>query len=148
MAFTSDLELYSDTAYAANAQRLFVCVVALCPGFRGGLRGSSDSFRGHSATSSWTWQTNVGDVSLSMSWDRRADTVEIGGARYSRAAGNTFLARYEHPGHWTVQQLASIPLPRTPTSALEQIQQQLPNDPLVSSLALTPELTGGIIQRP
>ena len=148
MAFTSDLELYSDTVYAANAQRLFVCVVALCPGLRGGLRGSSDSFRGYSATSSWTWQTDVGDVSLSMSWDRRADTVEIAGARYSRAAGNTFVARYEHPGRWRIQQLVSIPLPRAPTDALESIQRQLADDPLVSSLAVTPELTNGIIQRP
>jgi len=83
-----------------------------------------------------------------MAWDRRADTVELAGTRYSRAAGNTFVARYEHPEHWVVQQLASIPLPRTPTSALEQIQQQLPDDPLVSSLAVTPELSDGIIPRP
>ncbi len=35
MAFASAPEMYSDTLEAANAQRLFVCVVALCPGLRG-----------------------------------------------------------------------------------------------------------------
>jgi hypothetical protein len=141
-------EMWTDSIAAANAQRLFVCVVAVCPGLRGGLRASRDSSRGRLITSSWTWQTNVGDVSLGLSWDQRADSVELAGRRHSRAAGNTFVARYEHIGHWSVQQLASIPMPRAPTDALEQIQRQLPDDQVIASLSIAPEANYGIIQRP
>ena len=83
-----------------------------------------------------------------MSLDEHADSIDLGDARYSRAAGNTFVARYEPGGRRSIQQLASIPVPRAPADSLEQIQRQLPDDPAIASLSIFPELNSGIIQQP
>jgi hypothetical protein len=148
MAFASSPLVGSNSAVIVDPHSEFCCVLVVLPGRRGGLSGSRDEDVGRSTHSTYTFRTDIGEISFEYSWERHNDIVEIAGARYSRAAGNLFVARYEPKRHWTVQQLGTIRRVGAPTDALEEIQRQLPRDPLIASLSIAPGANNGIIQRP
>jgi len=147
IAFTSSPLLGSNSGVIVDPHSEFCCLLVVLPGRRGGLSGSRDEDVGRSTHSSYTFRTDIGEISFEYSWELHNDTVEIAGTRYSRAAGNLFVVRYEPTGHWAVQQLGTIRYVSAPTDALEEIQRQLPHDPLIASLSIAPGANNGIIQR-
>lgn len=148
IAFASSPLLGNNSGVIVDPHAEFCCVLVVLPGLRGGLSSSKDEDVGRSTQSSYTFRTDVGPVSFEYSWDRHDDVVHMAGARYSRVAGNLFVARYQPTGHWTVQQVGTIRRIGAPTDALEEIQRQLPQDSLVASLSIAPGANNGIVQRP
>jgi hypothetical protein len=148
IAFTSSPLLGSNSTVVVDPHPEFCCVLIVLSGRRGGLSGSRDEDVGRSTHSSFTFRTDIGEVSFEYSWERHNDIVDIAGARYSRSAGNLFVARYESTSHWTVQQLGTIRRVGAPTDALEEIQRRLPDDSLIASLSIAPGANNGIVQRP
>jgi hypothetical protein len=148
IAFTSSPLLGSNSGVIVDPHSEFCCVLIVLPDRRGGLSGSGDEDVGRSTRSTYTFRTDIGEISFEYSWELHNDMVEIAGARYSRAAGNLFVARYEPRRHWTVQQLGAIRRVGAPTDALEEIQRQLAHDPLIGSLSIASGANNGIIQRP
>ncbi|SRR6266498_5036836 len=148
IAFTSSPLVGSNSGVIVDPHAEFCCVLVVLPGRRGGLSSSKDEDVGRSTHSTYTFRTDTGQISFEYSWERYNDIVDIAGGRYSRAAGNLFVARYQPTGQWTVQQLGTIRHVGAPTDALEEIQRQLPDDPLIASLSIAPGANNGIVQRP
>lgn len=100
-----------------------------------GSSGDSD-FGRYITTLSQAWNTEKGAQTVSISWNRQTDTVTIGKQEFIREKGNVFIVRLNTNGEISGQQLADLGPHVRYQDVLKYIQQQLPNDELISSVKL------------
>lgn len=117
-----------------GSDQTLLCVLVLCPGVEPhGSSGIHDDGIFSSRYSS-TWSTDSGDVSFSFTWNRQSDTMSVLGFHFRRSAGNALLVRRDSKGVWSAQQLSNISSDADSAKALKEMQQQIPDDPLIASL--------------
>jgi hypothetical protein len=97
---------------------------------------SSIDFGKYVTTLSYAWNTEKGVLAVSIPWNRQTDIVTIGKQEFIREKGNVFVARLNANGELSGQQFASPGLHVRYQDVLKYIQQQLPNDKLLSSVKL------------
>jgi hypothetical protein len=122
---------------ASSPDENLLCIVALCPGAK--CRPPSDSSSADvmfTSSRRYSWTTESGKLAFSYRWNRSTDAVEIAGSRFSRAAGNVFIARCDGHGAWRVQQLSNINPTVDAHGVLREIQQKLPEDTYIASLSI------------
>lgn len=127
-----------DSAVVGGEENLLY-VLVVCPGIEGGSTGGGSNI-GRFTSEYWDkWSTSAGEISLAYSWNRVTDTVHIAGREFDRGHGNAFVVRRDPAtGAWSANQLPSIGPQLSPPDALRQIQSQLSDDPVISSLAIYP----------
>jgi hypothetical protein len=127
-----------DSAVVGREENLLY-VLAVCPGLEGGSTGGGSNVGRVTSEYWYRWSTSAGEISLAFSWNRVTDTVHIADREYDRGRGNTFVVRRDAAtGAWSAHQLSSIGPQLGPPDALRQIQSQLSDDPVISSLAIYP----------
>jgi hypothetical protein len=98
--------------------------------------GGSNTYGKYVTTLNHSWRTEKSTFSASISWDRQADIVTIGKQQFNRSNGNVFVAHLDADGEISGQQLASIESHSNCQKVLQYIQQQQPNDKVISSIQL------------
>lgn len=122
---------------SSSPDQNLLCIVLLCPGAKThSPNDSSSADVMFTSSRTYNWSTDSGELSFSYRWDRRSDTVEIGGSRFSRSSGDTFIAHCDGHGSWRIQQLSDISAGVDASGALREIQKKLPDDPFVASLSI------------
>lgn len=91
-------------------------------------------FGEYSTTLIYTLNDGTRDIPVSFEWDRKNDTIAMGGRKFSRANGNVFVVRLDAEGKVVCQQIANLGPDGSPQQALELVRQKLPNDELVRKL--------------
>lgn len=97
-----------------------------------GSRGSATSTN---STFDQSYITKAGTIRLISVWDRANDTVTVGGQRFDRKKGNTFVLIKPNDGTLSVHQLANIS-GMDPTSVLEAIKKEGKDLSVIQSLQL------------
>jgi len=87
-------------------------------------------------TLDYSWNTEKSPFAVSIRWNRQTDVVAMGKREFIRAKGNVFVVRLDAGGEIASQQLANLGSHESFSEVLKHIQQQLPNDQLISSLRL------------
>ena len=111
-------------------------LLVVCPGLAANGRGTTTDYgQGFNAYIS-RWETQQGGVSVTVGWDKRADSVHIGKQQFNRNAGNAFVILRQPDG-----KLVATPLPNPgpdadANSALHFILQHMTNDALIASIRL------------
>ena len=82
------------------------------------------------------WETAKGDVSVTVTWDKRTDKVSIGGQQFDRGLGSTFVIVRQPEGMLKVTQLPSPGPDSESQAALDFIQKRMINDATVRSVRL------------
>ena len=113
-----------------------LCVLVLAPEVQ--ARSVSDFVSDGLFTSQYrrAWQTDSGQVSYLISWNRHRDTVSMAGSQFDRSAGDTFILRRNSKDSWSVQQLPSVSGDADVVKALAEIKRLMPDDPLIRSLTI------------
>lgn len=128
-----------DEGGSPRSQALLFFVI-FCPNMRPlGSEGRSDYGR-YVSSFNFTWKTETGPVSTSISWDRRRDTVSIAGRSFQRQLGNVFVIRRETDGGFVPQQLSTLGERADFLGVLQHVKSELPHDPVVAGLALNSHL--------
>jgi hypothetical protein len=123
-----------NAALVNDQHLLYILVIA--PDIQEHGSSSGSDYGKYVTTLSHTWTTEKGELSVSFSWDRQTDTVTIGKQKFIRTNGDVFVARINTNGEVSRQQLANISPHPNCQMVLQYIQQQLPNDKLISSIQL------------
>jgi hypothetical protein len=118
-----------------NEQHLLYMLI-ITPGVQEHGSSSGSDYDKYVTTLSHTWNTEKGVLTLSIPWNRQTDTVTIGKQEFIREKGNVFVARLNANGELSGQQFASLGAHIRYQDVLKYIQQQLPNDELISSVKL------------
>lgn len=100
--------------------------------------GSSgrSNFGEYVTTINHTWNTEKGNLTVSISWNRQTDIVTIAKQDFAREKGDVFVVRLNASGEISGQQFMSLDAHIRCQDVLQYIQQQLPNDELISSVKL------------
>jgi hypothetical protein len=122
------------TNMGSKENLLYVLVV--CPELYANSHGDGVNFGQRYNTYRAFWGTRTGDVTVAVTWDKRADKVKIGKQQFSRDLGNTFVVVRQPPGELRVTQLPSAGPDADAEAALRHIQLHMTNDALVSSVEL------------
>jgi hypothetical protein len=115
-------------------QQPLIYALVLAPGATASGSGSGSSSNDGTYVSTMTWKW--GNVRVEFSWDRRSDTVAVGGSSFDRARGNAFVIVRERDGNLSVTQLGPLNAGLDPFAALPQIQAMLPADSPAKSVQL------------
>ncbi len=117
-------------------QENLLYVLVVCPGLAASGHGTgTDHQPGVNAYTSF-WETPNGEVSVTVKWDKRADTVSIGEHRYQREAGSAFVIVWQPNGVLDVTQLPSPGPDADAKTALGFIQKRMTNDALIAGVRL------------
>jgi hypothetical protein len=118
-------------------QESLLHVLIVCPGMTGITnRGSEWSFAPGHDRYALMWGTPTGEVSVAVSWDKRADLVTVSGASYGRATGNVFVIKRDQSGRLVTTQLPSLAPNARPIDAVRSIRQRMSNDSVIASVRL------------
>jgi hypothetical protein len=118
-----------------NEQSLLYLLIITPAVQQHGSSGNSD-FGEYITTLSYTWNTEKGVFTVSIPWNRQTDTVTIGKQEFIREKGNVFVVRLDANGEMSGQQFPSLGSHIRYQDVLKYVQQQLPNDGLISSVKL------------
>jgi hypothetical protein len=133
LGIVSGYALAADGRHAGDKQTLLYLLV-VCPGIDPRDNGISENDGPYTTTLKYSWGT---EISVSIPWDRRADTVSIGGRAFDRSKGNVLVIRRGSDGKFTGQQLKSLDAKGRHLlceTVLLHIREQLPGDAVVASL--------------
>jgi hypothetical protein len=119
----------------SDEQNLLYLLI-VCPGVQVHGSGSSSDYGEYITTLNHSWDTEAGTISVKVCWDRQSDTVSIGKDEFARDKGNVFVVQFDAGGKMAAQQLASLGPHVGFQEALQNIQRQLSNDGLITSLKL------------
>jgi len=123
-----------DTGILNEQHLLYILIIT--PVIQGhGSSGNSD-FGKYITTLSHTWNTDKGTLTVSIPWNRQTDIVTIGKQEFVREKGDVFVVRLDANGNISGQQFASLGSHIRYQDVLKYVQQQLPNDELISSVKL------------
>ena len=108
-------------------------LLVVCPGLAANGRGTATDYGQRFNAYTSRWETQQGEVSVTVSWDKRADSVK---QQFNRNAGNAFVILRQPDG-----KLVATPLPNPgpdsdANSALHFILQHMTNDALIASIRL------------
>jgi hypothetical protein len=117
---------------AINEQHLLYMLILTRSNQEHGANSSSD-FGKYVTAINHTWNTENGQLTTSIHWDRQADTVLVGAQEFIRAKGNVFVVRVDTNGVASGQQLGNLGAHSNCQEVLSYIQQQLPGDVVISS---------------
>ena len=81
-----------------------IYLVIVCPGVYSQGSDSSSQHKDYHSTFTYTWKDKLGQVPVSICWNRRTDTITIGGQEFKRGNGNVFVVRHPRGGQETSQQ--------------------------------------------
>jgi hypothetical protein len=126
--------LNNGTTMGPKENLLYVLIV--CPGLAAGERGNGTAFGQRYNTYRSFWGTCTGEVSVAVTWDKRADRVTIGKQQFSRDVGNTFVVIRQGTGSLRITQLPSAGPDADANAAFKHIQQHMTNDPLIATVEL------------
>jgi len=84
----------------------------------------------------YSWETEKGELTVSIHWDRQRDIISIGKKEFSREKSNLFIVRFEPGRDAECQQLTNLDPHVACQGVLESIHGQLPNDKTISALTL------------
>jgi hypothetical protein len=118
-----------------NEQHLLYILIITSAVQQHGSSSSSDLGK-YVTTLRYTWNTEKGILTVSIPWNRQTDTVTIGKQEFVREKGDVFVVRLDANGEMSGQQFASLGSHIRNQDVLKYIQQQLPNDELISSVKL------------
>jgi hypothetical protein len=118
-----------------NEQHLLYILIITSAVQQHGSSSSSDLGK-YVTTLRYTWNTEKGTLAVSITWNRQTDTVTIGKQEFVREKGDVFVVRLDANGEMSSQQFASLGQHIRYQDVLKYIQQQLPNDGLISSVKL------------
>jgi hypothetical protein len=127
-------KLLEDGTMGTSQNVLYLLVV--CPDLTASAKGRGTDHGRRINTYICNWETPRGSVSVSIAWDKRADTVTIGGKTFTRGSGNVFVVKRERTGDLSPLQLPSIGSDVGPEEALRFIQGQMSNDAVVAAIRL------------
>ena len=119
----------------APEQNLLYLLVVF-PGTEAHLSGSSVDFGRYVTKLTDNWATQTGQVTITLQWDRRKDTVSVGKWTFPRGQGNVIVVRREPAGALMAQQVPSLAPHADCTDVLRHVQQRLPKDQVLASLKL------------
>ena len=111
-------------------------LLVVCPGLAASGRGTATVYQRRSNAYISTWETQRGEVSVTVSWDKRADKVTIGKQQFNRAAGSAFVVIRQPDGKLVATQLPSPGPDVDPRTALNFIRKHMTNDALIASVRL------------
>ena len=113
---------------------LYILVV----GREGFLHGGSNEFDNQAYVTIFNheWYVDGETNSISIRWDRRADTVSTGKYKFAREKGNVLIIKLASNGDVTAQQLGNSDLRGESHNLLKYVRSQLPQDKVIASLSL------------
>jgi hypothetical protein len=117
-------------------QENLLYLLVVCPGLAASGRGTATDYQQRFNAYISRWETQKGEVSVMVSWDKRADKVSIGKKQFKRKAGNTFVVVRQSSGNLVVTQLPSPGPDADAKTALNFIQKHMTNDALIASVRL------------
>lgn len=112
-------------------------LLVLSPKLEYSEHGSGTQFGNPSNIYETTWNTPKGKVTISVSWNKRSDTVSVGKRKFERKTGATFVIIRSPNGELRVAQLPSAGPHVKPEDALRFIQEHSRDDTLLSQLTLS-----------
>lgn len=118
-----------------NDQHLLYMLIVV-PGLQQHSSSSGSDNGTYVTTLFYGWNTDAGSFNISIPWNRQTDTVTIGKQEFIRGQGNVFLVRINAKGKIYGRQFASLGGHSRFQDVLNYVQQQLPDDDLISSATL------------
>ena len=117
-------------------QENLLYLLVVCPELAASGRGTGTDSQQRVNSYISFWETQEGKVSVTVSWDKRADTVSIGQQKFKREAGSAFVVVRQPSGNLVATQLPSPGPDADAKTALSFIQKHMTNDALVASVRL------------
>jgi hypothetical protein len=130
---------YSNSAGSDEQNLLYI--VTVCPDvLRSNVKNISENsgadYGKYVTTLDHTWNNSAGSETVTIRWDRQADTVSIGKQSFIRGKGNLFIVRAHAGGDAMCQQLESLGPHIGAQGVLQSISKQLSNDRMITTLEL------------
>ena len=126
--------MLDDQTLGPQENLLYLLIV--CPELAASGRGTGADYQPRVNSYISFWETKEEKVSVTVSWDKRADTVRIDQQKFKREAGSDFVVVRQPSGNLVATQLPSPGSNANPKTALSFIQKQMTNDALVASVRL------------
>ena len=119
---------------ALHQDLLYLLIV--CPDVQTHGSGNGINMDTFFTTLNYTWDINPGNISIQVKWNRQTDRVLIGDQKYIREKGNVFVVERGVTGKINSYQLPSLGSHASFPEVLKHVQQEMPNDKLVTTLKL------------
>jgi hypothetical protein len=126
---------------ARSDEQNLLYIVTVCPGVQRTSmtnisEDSGEDYGKYITTLNHTWNNSAGSETVTIRWDRQADTVSIGKQEFIREKGNLFIVRYNAGRETGCQQLESLGPHVGAQGVLQSISNQLSNDRVITTLKL------------
>lgn len=121
---------------AMGAQQNLLHLLVVCPDLAASEKGTESRHGGRVNSYVSRWGTSAGPVVVAIDWDKRADTVTVGGKVFGRGTGNVFIVKRERGGTLSPTQLPSLTVDVGYDEALRYIQRQMSNDTIIAAIRL------------
>jgi hypothetical protein len=117
-------------------QENLLYLLVICPGLAATGRGTATDYQQKFNAYISRWETQKGEVSVTVRWNKRADTVNIDKQQFKREAGSAFVVVRQPSGNLDAAQLPSPGPDANAKTALNFIQKHMTNDALIASVRL------------
>ena len=111
-------------------------ILVVCPDLAASERGTETRYGEGINSYIARWGTSGGSVAVAVDWDKRTDTVTVGGKTFKRSAGSVFVVKRNRAGRLSPTQLPSPAADVSYPEALRYIQRQMSNDTIITGIRL------------
>ncbi len=111
-------------------------LLVVCPDLAASEKGTESRYGAGMNSYVSRWGTSAGPVTIAVDWDKRTDTVTVGGRTFGRSIGSVFVVIRDRAGILSPTQLPSPTADVGYDEALRYIQLQLSNNAVITAIRL------------
>ena len=119
-----------------GAQQNLLYLLVVCPDLAASEKGTESQHGGGINSYVSRWGTSAGPVAVAVDWDKRTDTVTVGGRTFGRSTGSVFVVMRDRAGILSPTQLPSPTADVGYDEALRYIQRQMSNNTIITAIRL------------